>query len=205
MSAVRDHENPSEIPRRIALFGGTFDPVHAGHIHIAARAREAMALNEVRFIPCRISPHKTGSIPTPAEDRVEILRLSLAGKPWAVVDTRELDRPPPSYSWQTAESFRAEFPAADLFWLMGADQWAALPRWSHPEKIATCVEFIVFTRNGEVPEPRAGFILHSLDAIHPASSTAIREEIRTGKSPAWMAESALEHIASRRLYKETLR
>lgn len=73
-------------PRSIGLFGGTFDPVHQGHIHLANLAREALALAEVHFIPCRISPHKSGSQPASARDRVEMLRLAVADVPWAVID-----------------------------------------------------------------------------------------------------------------------
>ncbi|MCH1922193.1 hypothetical protein L9G15_22580, partial [Shewanella sp. A3A] len=72
--------------------------------------------------------------------------------PWAVVDDFDLSRPPPSYTYETAEEMTRRFPDARLFWLMGADQWRALPRWKEPERLAGLVEFIFFARDGE-PAP----------------------------------------------------
>ena len=128
--------------RKIALFGGTFDPVHLGHIHIAQAARDALDLDEVRFIPCRISPFKTTNAPSSPEDRIEMLRLAIHELPWTVVDDFEVQREGPSYSWQTAEAMKARFPNSRLFWIMGTDQWELLTDWAHPEKLAACVEFI---------------------------------------------------------------
>lgn len=188
-------------PCRIALFGGTFDPVHAGHLHLAAAAREALGLDEVRFIPCRISPHKAGSEPTPAAERVEMLRLATADLLWVVVDETEVLREGPSYSWQTAEEMKARFPDARLFWIMGTDQWRALPDWARPERLAACVEFVVFSR-GETPEPRDGYVLHALPGGHPASATEIRRAIAAGETPGrWLHPAVARHITRRGLYQ----
>ena len=188
--------------RKIALFGGTFDPVHLGHTHLAAAAREALALDEVRFLPCRISPHKTDGAPTPAAARLEMLRLATASLPWAVVDDFETRRAGPSYSWQTAEAMRARFPDARMFWIMGGDQWESLPAWAHPERLAACVEFIVHSR-GAPPPPRAGYILHAIEGSHPASATAIREAISNGAtSHPWLLPDVARWIVSKRLYRQ---
>jgi nicotinate-nucleotide adenylyltransferase len=133
-------------PRKIAIFGGTFDPVHLGHIHLASLAQTALALDEVRFLPCQISPHKPGSSPTSGAERGEMLRLATADISWAMVDDSELHQTGPSYSYQTAEAMAERFPGARLFWIMGGDQWQALPRWKYPERLAKCVEFIVLAR-----------------------------------------------------------
>jgi nicotinate-nucleotide adenylyltransferase len=189
-------------PRKIALFGGTFDPVHCGHIHLAEVAREKLHLDEVRFLPCRISPHKLDSEPTSAEDRLEMLRLATAKLPWAVVDDFEIRREGPSYSWQTAEAMAAKFPGARLFWIMGGDQWRALPTWARPERLAACVEFIVFEREGE-PQPHEGFRLHALDGGHPASATAIREAIAGGeKAHPWLDPAVERYIREQRIYHQ---
>ena len=188
--------------RRIALFGGTFDPVHLGHLRIATAARDAMALDEVRFLPCRISPHKTGSRPADGADRVEMLRRATRGLGWAVIDDFELKRDGVSYSWQTAEAMRERFPSARLFWILGTDQWSALPRWSHPERLAACVEFLVFGR-GETPEPRDGSVMHPLSAPHPASSTEIRSAFAAGaRSHPWVDPLVAEWIVGKRLYQD---
>ena len=187
--------------RAIALFGGTFDPVHLGHLHIAEAARQAMALDEVRFLPCRVSPHKTGTTPTAAADRLTLLRLATAGLPWAVVDDSEVRREGPSFSYQTAEAMAARFPEARLFWLMGGDQWDALPHWRHPERLAARCEFIVFAR-GAPPAPRDGYRVHVLDRAHPAFATAIREALACGESNhPWLLPAVAGWIAQHGLYR----
>lgn len=187
--------------RRIALFGGTFDPVHLGHVHLAELAKSALALDEIRFIPCRISPHKTDTTPTSAHDRLEMLRLATHDLPWAVIDDLETLREGPSFSWQTAETMKSRFPNARLFWIMGTDQWDSLTTWAHPERLAACVEFIVFSR-GKPPSPRAGYQLHALEATHPASATAIREAIPAGTTHhPWLHPGVSRWIADHGLYR----
>ena len=189
-------------PEKIALFGGTFDPVHRGHIHLATLAKEALELDEVRFLPCRISPHKVGSAPASGEDRCEMLRLATAGLPWVVVDDFELRQPGPSFSYQTAEAIADRFPAARLFWIMGFDQWDSLPRWKNPERLAELVEFIVLAR-GETPHPREGYRLHVIRGEHPASATAIRHAIFRGElGHPWLLPAVAEWIAENGLYLE---
>lgn len=188
--------------RRIALFGGTFDPVHLGHLHLAELAKDQLALDEVRFLPCRISPHKVGIAPSSPEHRLEMLRLATAGLPWAVVDDFELQRPGPSFSYQTAEAIAAREPAARLFWIMGGDQWDALPRWSHPERLAAAVEFIVLDR-GEASLPRPDFRMCRIPGEHPASATAIRQAVASGVDPQtlrWLPPPAATYIQAHGLY-----
>jgi nicotinate-nucleotide adenylyltransferase len=187
-------------PRKIALFGGTFDPVHLGHLQLATAAKQSLDLDEVRFLPCQISPHKLGTLPTRGEDRCEMLRLATRQVPWAVVDDFELQQAAPTYSYQTAEAMAERFPAARLFWLMGCDQWEALPRWKHPERLAAKVEFIVLARDRD-PQPREGFSLHVIHGEHPASATQIREAIASGeKKHPWLAPTVADWISKNRLY-----
>jgi nicotinate-nucleotide adenylyltransferase len=186
--------------RNIALFGGTFDPVHLGHVHLAETARDAMGLDEVRFIPCRISPHKQETVPSSADDRMQMLRLATADLPWAVVDDAEIAREGPSFSWQTAEAMKARFPEARLFWIMGGDQWEALETWAEPNRLAHTVEFIVFSR-GEPLKPREGYVLHPLAGGHPASATQIREEFSRGEADhPWLHPAVSGWIRRHRLY-----
>jgi nicotinate-nucleotide adenylyltransferase len=188
--------------QRIALFGGTFDPVHDGHLHLAALAQAALCLDQVRFIPCQISPHKTGSRPASAEDRLEMLRRATAPLPWACVDDLEIRQTTgPSYSYATAETMARRFPAARLFWIMGGDQWESLVRWKNPTRLAACVEFIVIAR-GAPPQAREGYRLHPVMGDHPASSSAIRAAIAAGRNPAaWLSPEVAEWIQERGLYQ----
>jgi nicotinate-nucleotide adenylyltransferase len=189
-------------PRRIALFGGTFDPIHRGHVEIARRAKDLLELDEVRFLPCHTSPHKVGVASAPAEDRLEMARLATRDLPWAVVDDFDVTRPPPAYSVETVEEMRRRFPDARLFWLMGADQWRALPRWRDPERLAERVEFIVFARDG-APAPHDGWRMHFLTGTHPASATELRESLARGETGLEWLEPEVESYARRRgLYRK---
>ncbi len=189
---------------KIGLFGGTFDPVHLGHLHLAGLARAALTLDEVRFLPCPISPHKLSSTPVSGADRCEMLRLATAGLPWAVVDDFELRQPGPAFSYLAAEALAEKFPAARLYWIMGGDQWDALPAWENPERLACGVEFAVIARGGP-PQPRDGYRLHVVRGHHPASATAIRQALANGAvSHEWLAPAVAEWIAANRLYRPDL-
>ncbi len=100
---------------RIDVFGGSFDPVHDGHIHLAKLAKEALDLDEVRFMPCKISPHKTDRPPTPGNIRVEWLQIALAGIPWAKIDQTELQQEGASYSYKILQSLVSGFSADRWF------------------------------------------------------------------------------------------
>jgi nicotinate-nucleotide adenylyltransferase len=189
-------------PRRIAIFGGTFDPVHLGHLHIAGQAREALDLDEVRFLPCPISPHKDTAPHASAADRLEMLRLATAGLPWARVDDHELGSGAPAFSYLTAEALRASQPDTRWFWLLGGDQWDALPGWRHPERLAAAVEFIVFERGGRPVPVRPGYRLHVVRGDHPASATVLRDELRQARRDhPWLPPPVAAWIADHGLYR----
>lgn len=168
---------------RYGLFGGSFDPVHLGHTALAAAARAQGNLTKVIFIPAARSPHKTGrDQPAPAAHRVTMLELALADFPWAEISRWEIDRPGPSYSWKTVEHCAAVAgPHIELCWILGADQWNALLTWSHPEKLAALLTFLVFPRGDTPVLPRPGFRHQTVISSHPASSTAAREAARAGQ------------------------
>ncbi|MFC7336070.1 nicotinate (nicotinamide) nucleotide adenylyltransferase [Haloferula chungangensis] len=187
-------------PGRIALFGGTFDPIHLGHLKIAQLAVQALGLDEVRFLPCRISPHKTDTPPTPGHHRLEMIRLAIRDLPWAVADDFDLKAPEPSYSHLTVAAVRRDHPDARIFWIMGHDQWEALPRWKEPQTLASELEFIVFSRDGN-PRAREGWQLHSLEGTHPASASTIRESLRAGAPwTEWIPPAVLSYIRKHHLY-----
>lgn len=184
----------------ICLFGGTFDPIHLGHIHIAKAARDALGLDKVIFLPCRQSPHKAGIEHASEEHRLEMCRLATTPYDWAEVDDHDLTAPAPSYSWRTAETMASRFPNARLFWLMGTDQWQALPEWNRPEHLASLVEFIVFSR-GNAAEPKSGYRLHRIQGKHPASATAIRASANKALLEEWLAPEVAAYILNHHLYR----
>jgi nicotinate-nucleotide adenylyltransferase len=191
--------NNRDKPMSICLFGGTFDPIHLGHLHIAKAAVDALDLDKVILLPCRQSPHKAEQARASAQDRLAMCRLATSTIDWAEVDDHDLTTSPPCYSWRTAEAMAARFPGARLFWLMGTDQWQALPRWNHPERLASLVEFIVHTR-AVAPEPRTGYQLHTITGHHPASATEIRASIQQSSHTDWLAPEVREYIDNNKLY-----
>jgi nicotinate-nucleotide adenylyltransferase len=178
---------PPRRPRRLCLFGGSFDPVHRGHTSLAAGR----------------SPHKLEhDPPAPATDRLAMLRMALADAPWAEVSQWEIDRAAPSYSWQTADHFATlAGPDTELCWLLGADQWANLHTWAHPERLAARLTFLVFPRGPEPVLPRPGFRHEAVDIRHPASSTAVRTAARAGQSlDGLVAPTVAAYIREHGLY-----
>ena len=175
---------------KVCLFGGSFDPVHAGHLAIAQAALEACGLERVVFLPAARSPFKAkGSLMFSDEVRLAMLRAATAELPWAEVSALDMQLPAPSWSWRVAEAWHTAHPGDALFWLLGTDQWELLHLWARPEYLAELVTFIVYYRGESTPAPRPGVRAIFLPgALHPASSSAIREALRDGPPvpPSWL-------------------
>jgi nicotinate-nucleotide adenylyltransferase len=131
---------------RLGVYGGTFDPVHLGHLLLARDALEQHRLDAVMFVPCGQSPLKKRQPLADDARRLAMLRLALKGEPRFWLSRCELDRPAPSYSVETAREIREAFPHADLFWLIGDDQFAALDQWYQPDELRRMVRFILLPR-----------------------------------------------------------
>lgn len=168
--------------QRIGLYGGSFDPVHLGHLLVAQAALEELDLERMFFIPAAQSPFKPAVTPAPAAARLRWLRLALAGQTRCEVDAQEVERGGISYTIETVRDYRARFPAARLFYLVGADQVAGLPRWREAAELAQQVEFVIVARPGEMPaalpEPFRGHALTGFPL--GVSSSQIRARIRAG-------------------------
>ena len=188
------------IMQRIGLFGGSFDPVHLGHLLVAQAAREELNLARLFFIPAAQSPFKPDLQPTPASERLRLLRLALAGQPWCEIDEQEIRRGGISYTIDTVRDFVRRFPEAQRFYLIGADHLRQLPKWRAAEELARLVEFVVLPRPGQVEapfpapfrgRPLAGFPLG-------VSSSQIRERVKAGQPidhlvPAAVAEAIINN------------
>jgi nicotinate-nucleotide adenylyltransferase len=202
---------------RIALFGGTFDPIHRGHLAIATAAADAFALDLVLFAPAGRQPLKPDGTPTAFADRVAMTGLACA------VDRRftvsELDAPrddgSPNYTVDTVATLQREMPAAKLFVLVGADSFLDLPRWHEAERLLQSVEWIVVSRPGFVlPEslleelPGGAFKaatrerIHVLHSIHEdVSATELRERLHNGEDCSDLLPAAvMRYIREHRLY-----
>src|SRR5258708_6144472 len=151
--------------KRIAFYGGSFDPVHRGHLPIATALLEQFALDEFVFIPAFHAPHKVRLKPTSAYDRYAMLCLVTQNEPNIRVSKMEIEMPERPYSVQTLRQLNVERPDDEIFFVMGADSWMDIRTWRKWEKVLTMKNVIAVTR----PDDEIGFS-HVTHGIHPIMS-----------------------------------
>ena len=150
--------------RRIGLYGGTFDPVHVGHLTVARTLLELFALDELLFIPAHVAPHKRESVVSPGSYRFAMLVLATQDEPRMRVSTVELDAPERPYTVETLARLKERFgPAAQLFFVMGADSWSEIRTWREWERVLSLTNHIVMARPG-----------YDLDSAHVSKETRDR-------------------------------
>lgn len=200
-------------PIRLGLFGGSFDPVHLGHLLLAETCREACSLDRVLFLPCGQSPHKPNGAIASGIRRAEMLELAVAGDPRFGVCRIELERNGPSFTVETLRQLHAECPDSELFFLMGADSLADLPQWREPLAILELATIVAVNRGHRNPldvavlESRLGSIVHdrvqwvTMPAID-LSATEIRNRACSGQSLRYRVPRAVEeYIRQQKLYQ----
>jgi len=200
----------------IGILGGTFDPVHFGHLRTALDVQQQLGLEQVRLIPLRDPPHRA----TPAlaaEQRLALLQAAVADVPEFRIDTRELERAGKSYTLDTLQSLKAEQPSRTLCLLLGSDAFQQFPDWHRPDAILELAHLVVMQRPGEADpahyperithqvsrlgERTAGLILPLQVTQLEISATAIRDMLRQGRSPRFLLpEPVLQLIRQRGLY-----
>jgi len=172
------------------IFGGSFDPVHAGHLALAAAVQKQFGCDELRFVPCHISPHKMEQgYALDAATRLELLRLATAAMPGVSVSDHEITRQGLSWSYMTLQHFMAQQPAVRFHWLVGADQWNNLHNWKNYHYLITHCGFIVAGRGGVPLVHREGVARQLVEFYHPANATTIRQDKQQGRRNAWVPES----------------
>jgi nicotinate-nucleotide adenylyltransferase len=185
----------------IGLLGGSFDPVHHGHLIVAQVAAEALGLECLRFVPAREQPFKHGRHSAPAADRAAMLALAVAGTPAFAVERAELDRPGPSYTVDTLRALRAREPEAEFTLLLGADAAAELPDWHDAPELPKLARIVVFARPGSAV-PTVPWIDRAVEV--PAidiSATEIRGRVREGRSIRyWVPDAVAKYVVGHRLY-----
>lgn len=194
---------------RLGLYGGTFDPIHLGHLILAESCREACELDRVWFVVTATPPHKSGER-TSVEHRLEMARIATAGNSAFEVSEIEAGGSGPHYSFQTLERLVEERPGDDLFFLIGADSLADLPTWRRPERIAELATIVVVNRPGIDPEalsrppdlgPRARPLRFVSVPPIGISSTEIRRRHARGRSIRYQVTRGVEaYIQEHRLY-----
>lgn len=199
----------------VGLLGGTFDPVHHGHLRAALEVRAACGLDELRLVPAGLPPHRAAPV-APAALRLRMLRAAVAGVPGLAVDDRETRRPGPSYTIDTVEALRAEEPGRPLCLVLGADAFLGLEGWRRWRDLLGCVHVVVIPRPGWEPdaggalgaelaarrapgpgalrEPGGGAIV--VQAVTPLaiSASAIRELLAGGGDPRFLVPEAVREI-----------
>jgi nicotinate-nucleotide adenylyltransferase len=184
--------------QKIGLFGGSFDPVHHGHLIMAREAVEKLGLERMIFIPAKISPHKLERPPADVEVRCEMLEAAISGEPGFSWDSCELDREGPSFAVDTAFFMQRKFPGAELYYFIGEDNLAALDTWKEIERLKTIVRFVVLSRSHSFVDCGFPVIARSIDI----SSTDIRNRIAQGLSVSYLLpELSCKIIQQRRLYR----
>lgn len=204
--------------KQLAFFGGSFDPVHLGHLHIARAASERLAFDMVRFLPAPNAPHKLGKPMLPIEDRLELLGLALAGEPRFSIEEYEARRGGCSYTIDTLRHFRIRYPAGTrIFFLIGGDSLRELPEWHRAVELAAQFDLVTVPRDASCSEEellapvRRAFPPSLVEKLRaailrvgplPVSSTDIRERVRQGLPIDGLVPPAVaERIAQRGYYR----
>ncbi len=190
---------------RVGLLGGTFDPIHLGHLRAAETAREGLGLDVVAFLPSGEPPHRMGPLAS-ALDRFTMACLASAGHPHFAVWDTELQRRGPSYTVDTLAGLRVERPDDELVLVVGSDTWPEMTDWKQPERLFSLAEVAVVGRPGPPPPavapPFPGARVGRVDGpALPISATWIRELVHRGESVRYLVPGPVaEFIARRGLY-----
>lgn len=207
----------------LGVYGGTFDPVHFGHLRTAFEVRERLGLSELRLIPCHLPPHRGEPTAAP-EQRLEMLRLAVAGEPSFRIDTRELDREGPSYMVDTLTSIRGEIGDAPLCLVVGTDAFLGLASWRRWRDLFDLAHLVIVLRPGYEAQPEAqiasfiegrtaasaevlrerpcGLVFRQEVTLLDISATCIRRMIAEGRSPRYLLPDAVwARIQTRGLYR----
>ncbi|PYI90914.1 MAG: nicotinate (nicotinamide) nucleotide adenylyltransferase [Verrucomicrobia bacterium] len=185
---------------KIGIFGGTFDPIHHGHLILARDAFEQLSLDRLIFIPAAISPHKLKQQPTAPELRLEMLRAAIEGESHFCLDALELERPAPSYTVDTMEALKTREPDADFVYLIGEDNVVHLPTWHRFADLSRMVQFAVLDRSGLKTTHPYPTIRRHLEI----SASDIRNRVARGQSIRYLVPPAVEKIIrERQLYRES--
>jgi nicotinate-nucleotide adenylyltransferase len=185
----------------VGLFGGSFDPVHHGHLIVAKVAAETLGLAVLRLVPAREQPFKRGRHGASAEHRAAMLDLAVAGVPGLAVERSELERPAPSYTVDTLRAIHARESGIQLVLLLGADAAAELADWREAAEIPRLAAVVVFARHG-TPVPASPLVSRTIEV--PAieiSATEVRRRAREGLPLRyWVPDPVAEYVTRHRLY-----
>ena len=199
--------------RRLGIFGGTFDPIHHGHLGAAEEARSQLHLDRVLFVPAGVPPHKPAQPISAASHRLRMVELAIASNPYFALSRVDVDRPAPSYTVETLELLRAEWgPGPRFFFIEGPDSLSDIVCWYQPQRLLELCELAVVARPGsdvdvaglERQLPGLTERLHWIEMpLLEISSTDVRARVRTGRPISYLVPHGVEaYIRQHGLYRE---
>jgi nicotinate-nucleotide adenylyltransferase len=185
--------------KKIAIYGGTFDPVHHAHLILAREALETLGLEKVILVPAAISPLKKAAPIASGDMRLKMLQAAIEGEEGFAIDDCELRRPPPSWTIDTVLEIRKRETDSEIYLLIGEDNVAALDRWRRFDELKKMVRFVVLDRTGSQTRRNYQVVLRKIDI----SATDIRKRVARGQSIRYLVPPAVEEIIEReKLYRE---
>jgi nicotinate-nucleotide adenylyltransferase len=185
--------------KKIGIYGGSFDPIHHGHLILAREAREALDLEKVIFVPAAVSPFKGRAAAASGDMRLKMLQAAIKSEEGFAIDDCELRRPPPSWTIDTVLEIRKREADSEIYLLIGEDNVATLDRWRRFDELKKMVRFVVLDRTGSQTRRNYQVVLRKIDI----SATDIRKRVARGQSIRYLVPPAVEEIIEReKLYRE---
>jgi len=176
--------------KKIGIYGGSFDPIHHGHLILAREAREALDLEKVIFVPAAVSPFKGRAAAASGDMRLKMLQAAIESEEGFAIDDCELRRPPPSWTIDTVLEIRKRETDSEIYLLIGEDNVAALDRWRRFDELKKMVRFVVLDRTGSQTRRNYQVVLRKIDI----SATDIRKRVARGQSIHYLVPPAVEEI-----------
>ncbi|MGH7983750.1 MAG: nicotinate-nucleotide adenylyltransferase [Candidatus Udaeobacter sp.] len=185
--------------KKIGIYGGSFDPIHHGHLILAREAREALDLEKVIFVPAAMSPFKGRAAAASGDMRLKMLHASIEGEEEFAIDDCELRRPPPSWTIDTVLEIRQRETDFEIYLLIGEDNVATLDRWRRFDELKKMVRFVILDRTGSQAQRNYHIVRRKIDI----SATEIRKRVARGQSIRYLVPPAVGEIIQReKLYRE---
>lgn len=197
---------------KIGIFGGSYDPIHKGHIALAKNAYEQFHLDEIWMMPSGLSPHKNSKKMLSAKERYMLCEIAAKEYPYIKVSSFEIDDPKVCYTYRTMEKLKEIYPEHEFFLMMGADSLASFSHWVNPSRITKCANLLVMKRNqvdDEQIKEIANNVMQDFDCKvyllntpdYPYSSTAIRTALKNKEKPDGLDENVYQYILDKHFYE----
>ena len=186
---------------RTAIFGGSFDPVHCGHVALARAVRDSGLADEVWFLVTPLNPHKQGNNLTDEAERLAMVRLAIVDEPGIEASDFEFHLPRPSYTVNTLDALEKAFPSREFLLLMGADNWQKIDKWYKGDEIVSRFGIVVYPRGDEAAPTLPASVKWLQAPLFDISSTEIRSAVAAGEDVSqWLHPAVVKYIKDKKMY-----